>query len=116
MTDRPTPNIWNLLAWLMLGLRFAWEMAMSVKAVLSAALGRDLTIRPAVIAVPLELRSDHGITLLAHLISLTPGTTSLHVSEDRRTLFVHALDGQDPTAVADGIKAGFERAIMRVLP
>jgi multicomponent Na+:H+ antiporter subunit E len=37
-----------------------------------------------VIALPLDAKTDLEITILASLISLTPGTLSLDVSEDKR--------------------------------
>jgi multicomponent Na+:H+ antiporter subunit E len=116
MTDRPVPRPWNLFAWAVLGLIFLRELFLSVWAVLNAVLQPELKTRPAIVAIPLTIRSDAGITILADMISLTPGTTSLHVSADRRTLYVHAMDAPDPAALVAGIKAGFERAIMRVLP
>ncbi len=42
--------------------------------------------QPALIAVPITVTTDLQITLLANFISLTPGTLSLDVSEDRSTL------------------------------
>lgn len=115
MSDRPTPRPWNLLAWFVLGVLFLKELMLSVWAVLVAVLQTELRTRPAIVAVPLTVRSDAGITLLADMISLTPGTTSLHVSEDRRTLYIHAMDAPDPDALVASIKDGFERAVMRVL-
>ena len=53
-------------------------------------------MKPGIVAVPLELETDLQITLLATCITLTPGTLSLHISEDRRTLFVHAMYIDDP--------------------
>ncbi|NKF32215.1 Na+/H+ antiporter subunit E, partial [Pseudomonas sp. BGM005] len=46
------------------------------------------------------------------LITLTPGTLSVDVSTDRRTLYVHALDCSDPETARRGIANGFERKIM----
>jgi multicomponent Na+:H+ antiporter subunit E len=71
-------------------------------------------LRPGIIAVPLDVTSDAEITTLANLITLTPGTLSLDVSSDRRTLYVHALEVSDPDTFRRGIKAGFERAVMEV--
>lgn len=48
-------------------------------------------IRPAVVRYPMSLRSDLGVTLLANLISLTPGTLTLDVNEDDHVLWVHGL-------------------------
>ncbi|NTU82561.1 MAG: Na+/H+ antiporter subunit E [Chloroflexales bacterium] len=74
-----------------------------------------LNMRPAVIAVPLDARTDLEITLLANMITLTPGTLSLDVSADRATLYVHAMYGEDPAAVRRAIKDGFERRLLEVL-
>jgi multicomponent Na+:H+ antiporter subunit E len=74
-----------------------------------------LYMSPAVIAVPLDARSDIEITLLANMITLTPGTLALDVSADRSTLYVHAMYGEDPEAVRRSIKEGFERRILEVL-
>ncbi|MEP3300463.1 MAG: Na+/H+ antiporter subunit E, partial [Roseibium sp.] len=54
------------------------------------------------------------ITMLANLITLTPGTLSVDVSEDRKTLYVHCIDVPDPQATIDDIKNGFERKILEV--
>lgn len=52
-------------------------------------------MQPGVIAVPLLARSDLEITLVANFISLTPGTLSLDVSDDRKVLYIHAMFLQD---------------------
>ena len=69
---------------------------------------------PGIVAVPLDLQSDLQITLLATLITLTPGTLSLNVSEDRRTLYVHAMYIDDPALLVRGIKDGFEQRVKEV--
>lgn len=72
-------------------------------------------IRPGIVGVPLDARSDAEITLLANLITLTPGTMSVDVSEDRRTLYVHGMDVADRDAFIRSIKDGFERRVLEVL-
>jgi multicomponent Na+:H+ antiporter subunit E len=71
--------------------------------------------RPGILAVPLDAESDAEITLLANLVSLTPGSLSLDVSEDRRTLFVHVMFLDDPEAVCRQMKQGFERRVLELL-
>jgi len=69
--------------------------------------------RPAIVKVPLDLRDDAQIALLANVISLTPGTLTLDVSPDRQFLYIHAMFF-DPTQRAEfvaEIKDGFERRI-----
>ncbi|HMO85468.1 MAG TPA: Na+/H+ antiporter subunit E [Lacipirellulaceae bacterium] len=73
-------------------------------------------MRPGVIAVPLDVKTDAEITLLANLITLTPGTLSLDLSADRRTLYVHTMyidDDEDRTR--QQIKDGLERRVLELL-
>lgn len=48
-------------------------------------------MKPGVIAMPLSARTEMEITMVANLISLTPGTLSLDVSDDRKVLYIHAM-------------------------
>ncbi|MFO8232995.1 MAG: Na+/H+ antiporter subunit E [Longimonas sp.] len=69
-----------------------------------------------ILAVPLDLKSDLGITLLANLISLTPGTLSLDISDDKDHLFIHAMYiDNSPEEDVQHIKNTFERRIMLAL-
>lgn len=72
-------------------------------------------LRPAIIALPLDTCTDAEITLLANLITLTPGTLSLDVAHDRTVLYVHCLAVGDPDETKREIKEGFERAVQEVL-
>jgi multicomponent Na+:H+ antiporter subunit E len=71
--------------------------------------------RPGVVAVPLEVSTPAEITFLANVVTLTPGTLSLDVSPDRKTLYVHGMFVDDPEAVRRDIKNGFERRILELL-
>jgi multicomponent Na+:H+ antiporter subunit E len=106
----------RLLAALDLAVVFLRELALSAWSVIRLVMSRAPQPQPAIIAVPLDVRSDLGITLFANLVTLTPGTTSVHVSDDRRTLFVHAIDAGDEAAAIASMKEVFERRVMRVAP
>jgi multicomponent Na+:H+ antiporter subunit E len=69
---------------------------------------------PGIVAIPLDLESDLQITILATLITLTPGTLSLHVAGDRRALYIHCMYIGDPEEVVRKIKEGFERQVREV--
>jgi multicomponent Na+:H+ antiporter subunit E len=71
-----------------------------------------MDLKPGIIAYPLKVDRDFEITILANLITLTPGTLSVDVSDDRRILYVHAMDASDPEATKRDIAEGFERKIM----
>lgn len=71
-------------------------------------------IEPGIFALPTELKSNWEITLLANLITLTPGTLSVAVSRDNTKLFVHAMNINDSNESIRSIKNTFEKAIMEV--
>lgn len=71
-------------------------------------------LRPAFIQVPLALRTDLAISLLANTISLTPGTVSALLSEDKHTLIVHTLDTGDAAALVAEIKQRYEVPLKQI--
>ncbi|ASK63119.1 Na+/H+ antiporter subunit E [Virgibacillus phasianinus] len=73
-----------------------------------------LDIEPGIFALPTELRSNWEITLLANLITLTPGTLTIAISEDNTHLYIHAMDIDDIDESIAEIKDSFEKAIMEV--
>ncbi|MFJ1301851.1 Na+/H+ antiporter subunit E [Pseudomonadota bacterium AL_CKDN230030165-1A_HGKHYDSX7] len=93
---------------------FIRELVLSSWSVARAAFSREQRLQPAVIRYPLRVRSDLGIATLANLISLTPGTTSLQVSEDRTGLFIHCLDAASPPDIIEGIRTAFEDTILEI--
>lgn len=97
------------LAWLFLS-----ELVKSCLTVAKQVLLPHLSCCAAIVAIPLEVKTDLEITLLANLITLTPGTLSLHISPDRKVLFVHAMSASDLDALRHDIKDGFERRILEV--
>jgi multicomponent Na+:H+ antiporter subunit E len=72
--------------------------------------------RPGVIALPLDVKTDLEITIFANLISLTPGTLSLDVSKDKKTLYVHAvyIERDDVEGFKKELKEGFEKKILGI--
>lgn len=71
-------------------------------------------MQPGVIALPLEAKTDLEITMVANFISLTPGTLSLDVSNDRRVLFIHAMFLQDEQELVAELKET-ERRILEIM-
>ena len=77
-------------------------------------LGRPERLRPVFVVVPLTLKSELAISLLANAICLTPGTVSARLSPDRRQLLVHALDAADAEQLAATIKRRYEAPLQEV--
>jgi len=92
----------------MLVIRFAgfylWELVLANLRVARAVLSVKPKLAPAVIAIPLEARSDLAITLLANLITLTPGSLALDISTDRSVMYVHTMQAEDFDQVRLDIK------------
>jgi multicomponent Na+:H+ antiporter subunit E len=72
-------------------------------------------MEPGIIKIPLTAKTNLEITLLANLITLTPGTLSLDVSDDRKVLYVHAMYVKDKEEFIASIKNGFERKLLEIL-
>jgi multicomponent Na+:H+ antiporter subunit E len=94
---------------------FIWELVLANFRVAYDVVTPTHHMRPAVVAIPLDAKTDTEITMLANLVSLTPGTLSLDVSEDRRMLFIHAMYVHDRDRLVRTIKDGFERRVLEVL-
>jgi multicomponent Na+:H+ antiporter subunit E len=94
-----------------LAVLFVRELLLSGWRVAKLVTSPRMDLKPGIFAYPLSVDRDFEITLLANMITLTPGTLSVDVSEDRRTLYVHALDCSDVEASIAEIRTVFERKI-----
>lgn len=70
---------------------------------------------PGIVGYPLDVKTDLQITFLANCISLTPGTLSLDVSDDKKILYVHAMYIKDRESFILSIKNGFEKRILEII-
>ncbi len=105
-------RVWRILR---LALFFIYELvASSLRVVWDVVTPTHLS-RPGIIAMPLDAKRDGEILLVASLISLTPGSLSLDVSPDRKTLYVHAMFVDDPEALRRELKSGMERRVLEAL-
>ena len=77
-------------------------------------LGPTRKLQPAFVAVPLDVEGALPITILASTISLTPGTVSAEVSEDRQWIYIHGLHLEDERALIDQIKSRYETPIKEI--
>jgi multicomponent Na+:H+ antiporter subunit E len=93
---------------------FIKELLLSNIAVLKVIIKPKLDIQPGIFALSTELQKDWEITLLSNLITLTPGTLVVDISDDNKTLYIHAMDASDAEAAISSIKNSFEKAIMEV--
>lgn len=97
---------------IMLCLVFLYELVMSSVRVAITVLSPNMNLKPGIFAYRLKVDHDFEITFLANLITLTPGTLSVDVSDDKRFLYIHALDCSDLEATRHDIATNFERRIL----
>lgn len=94
---RRVPRILAFTSW------FLTELVLSNVRIARLIVSPNAKLRPAVLAVPLELVRPRDIALFVNLVSLTPGSLSIDVSADRRTLWVHAAHAADVEEVRASI-------------
>ncbi len=93
-----------------------WDILVSNVRVAIQVLGPEKRLHPGFIWVPLDIGNIHGIAALTSLITLTPGTVSAALSDDRRYLLVHVLNLADEDALVDEIKTRYEAPLMEIFP
>lgn len=94
---------------------FVYELVVSSLQVAVAAVSPNPKPRAAILSLPVEARSDLEQTLLANLISLTPGSLTFDVSESRDEFAVHAMFVDDPEAARRDLKSGLEQRLLDAL-
>jgi len=93
-----------------------WDILMSNIRVALQVLGPEKNIHPGFIWLPLDIANIHGIAALTSMITLTPGTVSAALSDDRKFLLVHVLHLEDPQDLIDTIKRRYEAPLMEIFP
>ncbi|MEJ8776394.1 Na+/H+ antiporter subunit E [Pseudogracilibacillus sp. ICA-222130] len=93
---------------------FIRELILSNIDIVKIVYKRNPDFEPGIFALPVEVEKDWEITLLANLITLTPGTLSVAISDDNKQIFIHAMDIEDKEEAINDIKNTFEKAIMEV--
>lgn len=99
---------------IVLFLIFMRELILSNIDVVKLVYQRKPDIEPGIFKLPIEVKKNWEITLLANLITLTPGTLTVAISDDQSVLFIHAMHIDEIDESIDEIKNTFEKAIMEV--
>jgi multicomponent Na+:H+ antiporter subunit E len=94
---------------------YLWELLVSNAIIAYDVLTPTHHMKPGVIGIPIDAKTDLEITVLANLITMTPGTLSLDISPDRKTLYVHAMYIRDPEKLRADIKENLERRVLALL-
>ncbi len=111
-TDRPVAR--RPRRALALGVRVLADIVVANVEVARLVLGPVKRLRPALLEVPLDLSSPYVATILASIVSLTPGTVSVDIDMAGRRLLVHALHAPDPEAVIATIRRRYEAPLKEI--
>ena len=91
-----------------------WDILVASVTVGRLTLGRTTTLRPRFVRIPVALSDDFALTALTSTISLTPGTLSAFIGEDRKHIIIHALDVDDEAVLVQTIKERYEAPIKEI--
>lgn len=105
----------NWRAALRLSFIVVWDIVVSNIVVARIVLSPTSNPQPAWVPIALDIQHPTAITLLATIITTTPGTVSCIVDEERRMILVHALDCDDVPAMAAQIKERYEKPLGEIL-
>lgn len=108
------PRVRNMRAFLRFIMVVHFDILTANLSVARLILGSPKKLRPAFVEVPLDVEDEFVITLLASVVSLTPGTVSADISADRKTLLVHALSVEDIDALVSTIKQRYEAPLKEI--
>lgn len=104
-------KVWAIISLFFLFLK---ELILASLQVFFLVIQPKLNINPAVFELETVLESDWEVSLLSALITLTPGTLVIGISNDQKRLYIHALDFDNIENAVSSIKDTFERAILEV--
>jgi len=110
----PQPRVRRHLLLLRYTLMVLYDILVANFEVAMRVIGPMRRLQPAFVAIPLDIEGALPITILASTISLTPGTVSAEVSEDRQWLYIHALHMTDEAALIAQIKSRYEAPIKEI--
>jgi len=94
---------------------YAKELVVSTWEVTIALFSDQSKLRPGIIAMTLDAKTDFEIVMLNNLLIFTPGTLGVHLSPNRQILYVHIIDVPDSKTAGDKIKNGLERRLLEVM-
>lgn len=91
-----------------------WDIMVANVIVAKLILGNRNNLEPKFMHIPLDIEHPLAVSFLANTISLTPGTVSCDVSEDKKFLIVHGLHEPQPEDTISEIKQRYEQPLKKV--
>ncbi len=108
------PRVARPLAATLLFIRVLGDIVTANIEVARLVLGPLDRLNPHFIDIPLDIDDPFVATILASIITLTPGTLSVDIDRESRRLLVHALNVTDQAALIDDIKQRYEAPLKEI--
>jgi multicomponent Na+:H+ antiporter subunit E len=95
---------------------FIWELIKANFDVAYRVIHPSMPIKPGIVRLKTELKSDTGLTFLANSITLTPGTLTVDIDQDNGILYIHWINvvGSDPETTFREIGSRFEPMLKKI--
>lgn len=93
---------------------FIIELVKANVDVVRIVMAPKIDIHPGFYAYPNDLEEEWEVALLSTLITLTPGTVVVAISEDYSIIYIHGLDMDNADEEIANIKTSFENVIKEV--
>lgn len=104
-------RVWSIIKLFFI---FIIELVKANIDVVKIVLSPKIDVHPGFYAYPCDLEEDWEVVLLSSLITLTPGTVVVAISDDHSTLYIHGVDMRSAEEEIESIKTAFEQVIKEV--
>jgi len=94
------PVRWVIFAWYVVGPFFIGMAKANFDVAYRVITGK---INPGIVNISPDLKTDLGITLLANSITLTPGTLSVDIDEEKNDLYIHWINVKEDVLNGDSV-------------
>lgn len=94
---------------------FLYEMILANIQVAYDVITPNYFFKPGIVRYEMEAETDLEINLLSTVISLTPGTLILDISDDNKALYIHVMYLKDRDKFREHIRTGFEKKLLELL-
>ncbi|KAB2331119.1 Na+/H+ antiporter subunit E [Cytobacillus depressus] len=104
----------RFIAILKLFILFITESVISSFAIIKEVIRPKLNVTPGIFKMETELEGDLEISLLALLLTLTPGSVVMEISPNNKVFYLHALNLPDSKHAVFQSQIKYEKAIKEV--
>lgn len=115
-TEKSQHPVKRFIHFLFYILKFIWEMIKANLEVAYFVIHPMLPIKPGIVKIKTKLTKDSAITVLSNSITLTPGTLTIDVNEQKKELYIHWINvkTQDIDQATEEIGNRFEKTLTEV--